>query len=500
MALFDFLFKRKKDEPQPAAEDRPSENPPAEEAAESAETPEPPSEPAPPAEPSPQADTAEADTAEGEPLSEREAFLRDIRNADRSSLLNHPAQAGTAADAENSQPAAPAEAPAPTQEPETPSDGLHPENEAETAEEPAEQEPVEEKEQPSETQPAEEQPTEVRHTEEQPEQEPAAEKAPTVEDQPVAEQSAEEQPAETGGWTARLKQGLSKSRDKMAKSLAGVFGGGKIDEDLYEELETVLLTSDMGIEATEHLMDEVRRRVSLKGLSDGRELRQALKEAVYDLLAPLEKPLEIPDNGQPFVIMMAGINGAGKTTSIGKLAKYFQSQGKSVILAAGDTFRAAAREQLQEWGERNGVTVISQVKGDSAAVCFDAVEAAKARKIDIVLADTAGRLPTQLHLMEEIKKVKRVLQKSMPDAPHEIIVVLDANIGQNAVNQVAAFDDALGVTGLIVTKLDGTAKGGVLAALASSRPIPVRYIGVGEKIDDLRPFDARAFVDALIDN
>ena len=490
MALFDFLFKRKKDEPQPAAEDRPSENPPAEEAAESAETPEPPSEPAQPAEPSPQADTAEADTAEGEPLSEREAFLRDIRNADRSSLLSHPAQAGTTADAENSQPTAPAEAPAPTQEPETPSDGLHPENEAETAEEPAEQEPVEEKEQPSETQPAEEQPTEVRHTEEQPAQEPAAEKA----------QAIEEQPAETGGWAARLKQGLSKSRDKMAKSLAGVFGGGKIDEDLYEELETVLLTSDMGIEATEHLMDEVRRRVSLKGLSDGRELRQALKEAVYDLLAPLEKPLEIPDNGQPFVIMMAGINGAGKTTSIGKLAKYFQSQGKSVILAAGDTFRAAAREQLQEWGERNGVTVISQVKGDSAAVCFDAVEAAKARKIDIVLADTAGRLPTQLHLMEEIKKVKRVLQKSMPDAPHEIIVVLDANIGQNAVNQVAAFDDALGVTGLIVTKLDGTAKGGVLAALASSRPIPVRYIGVGEKIDDLRPFDARAFVDALIDN
>ncbi len=495
MALFDFLFKRKKDEPQPAAEDRPSENPPAEEAAESAETPESPSEPAPPAEPPAQADTAEADTAESEPLSEREAFLRDIRNADRSSLPNHPAQAGTAADAENSQPAAPAEAPAPTQEPETLSDGLHPENEDETAEEPAKQEPVEEKEQPSETQPAEEQPTEGQHTEGQPEQEPAAEKAPTVEDRP-----AEEQPAETGGWAARLKQGLSKSRDKMAKSLAGVFGGGKIDEDLYEELETVLLTSDMGIEATEHLMDEVRRRVSLKGLSDGRELRQALKEAVYDLLAPLEKPLEIPDNGQPFVIMMAGINGAGKTTSIGKLAKYFQSQGKSVILAAGDTFRAAAREQLQEWGERNGVTVISQVKGDSAAVCFDAVEAAKARKIDIVLADTAGRLPTQLHLMEEIKKVKRVLQKSMPDAPHEIIVVLDANIGQNAVNQVAAFDDALGVTGLIVTKLDGTAKGGVLAALASSRPIPVRYIGVGEKIDDLRPFDARAFVDALIDN
>ena len=301
------------------------------------------------------------------------------------------------------------------------------------------------------------------------------------------------------GWAARLKQGLTKSRNHMAKSLASVFGGGQIDEDLYEELETVLLTSDMGIEATEHLMNEVRDRVSLKGLKDGNELRQALKDAVYDLLKPLEQPLVLPESGEPFVIMLAGINGAGKTTSIGKLAKYFQAQGKSVILAAGDTFRAAAREQLQEWGERNGVTVISQAKGDSAAVCFDAVEAAKARQIDIVLADTAGRLPTQLHLMEEIKKVKRVLQKSMPNAPHEIIVVLDANIGQNAINQVIAFDDALGVTGLIVTKLDGSAKGGVLAALASNRAIPVRYIGVGESIDDLRPFNAKDFVDALLD-
>ncbi|MBP8025356.1 MAG: signal recognition particle-docking protein FtsY, partial [Neisseria sp.] len=311
----------------------------------------------------------------------------------------------------------------------------------------------------------------------------------------AAEQAAAEEPAKPG-WAARLKQGLTKSRDQMAKSLAGVFGGGQIDEDLYEELETVLITSDMGIEATDYLMKDVRKRVSLKGLKDGNELRGALKDAIYELIKPLEQPLEIPARKEPFVIMLAGINGAGKTTSIGKLAKYFQSQGKSVLLAAGDTFRAAAREQLQEWGARNNVTVISQASGDSAAVCFDAVEAAKARGIDIVLADTAGRLPTQLHLMEEIKKVKRVLQKSLPDAPHEIIVVLDANIGQNAVNQVVAFDDALGLTGLIVTKLDGTAKGGVLAALASSRPIPVRYIGVGEKIDDLRPFDARAFVDA----
>ena len=330
--------------------------------------------------------------------------------------------------------------------------------------------------------------------------ETTASEPPAAESAPVRQPETHETEAETKpGWASRLKQGLTKSRNHMAKSLAGVFGGGQIDEDLYEELETVLLTSDMGIEATEQLMREVRDRVSLKGLKDGNELRQALKDAVYDLLKPLEQPLAIPENGAPFVIMLAGINGAGKTTSIGKLAKYFQVQGKSVILAAGDTFRAAAREQLQEWGERNGVTVISQAKGDSAAVCFDAVEAAKARKIDIVLADTAGRLPTQLHLMEEIKKVKRVLQKSLPDAPHEIIVVLDANIGQNAVNQVVAFDDALGVTGLIVTKLDGTAKGGVLAALASSRAIPVRYIGVGESIDDLRPFNAKDFVDALLD-
>ena len=318
----------------------------------------------------------------------------------------------------------------------------------------------------------------------------------------VATSSETSEPSETEpklGWAARLKQGLTKSRDKMAKSLAGVFGGGQIDEDLYEELETVLITSDMGMEATEYLMKDVRNRVSLKGLKDGNELRGALKEALYDLIKPLEKPLVLPETKEPFVIMLAGINGAGKTTSIGKLAKYFQAQGKSVLLAAGDTFRAAAREQLQAWGERNNVTVISQTTGDSAAVCFDAVQAAKARGIDIVLADTAGRLPTQLHLMEEIKKVKRVLQKAMPDAPHEIIVVLDANIGQNAVNQVKAFDDALGLTGLIVTKLDGTAKGGILAALASDRPVPVRYIGVGEGIDDLRPFDARAFVDALLD-
>lgn len=329
--------------------------------------------------------------------------------------------------------------------------------------------------------------------------------APASENTIVIPVETTEIPGETDkparlGWSARLKQGLSKSRNQMAKSLASVFGGGKIDEDLYEELETVLLTSDMGIEATEKLLAQVRQRVTLKGLKNGNELRSALKEALYELLQPLQQPLSIPADKKPFVIMMAGVNGAGKTTSIGKLAKYFQSQGKSVLLAAGDTFRAAAREQLQQWGERNNVTVIAQESGDSAAVCFDALEAAKARGIDIVLADTAGRLPTQLHLMEEIKKVKRVLQKSLPEAPHEVMLVLDANVGQNAINQVVAFDDALGLTGLIVSKLDGTAKGGILAALAAKRPIPVRFIGVGEGIDDLRPFDAKAFVDALIED
>ncbi|NHR05898.1 signal recognition particle-docking protein FtsY [Chromobacterium haemolyticum] len=299
-------------------------------------------------------------------------------------------------------------------------------------------------------------------------------------------------------WAERLKAGLSKTRDKLGKSLAGLFGGGKIDEELYEELETVLLTADMGVDATLHLLGDVRERVSLKGLKDASELKDALKESLSDLISPLEKPLDV--NGKkPFVIMMAGVNGAGKTTSIGKLAKYYQSQGKSVLLAAGDTFRAAAREQLMAWGERNNVTVIAQQGGDSAAVCYDAIQAAVARGIDIVLADTAGRLPTQLHLMEEIKKVKRVIQKALPDAPHEIILVLDANIGQNAITQVKTFDDALGLTGLILSKLDGTAKGGVIAAIAKQRPVPLRFIGVGESIDDLRPFKTKDYIDALFD-
>lgn len=311
---------------------------------------------------------------------------------------------------------------------------------------------------------------------------------------------AENAPAPEAGksWTERLKQGLSKTRNQLGNQLAGLFGGGKIDAEIYEELETILLTSDVGISATEHLLDDIKNRVKRQSLDDTAQLKIALKEALSDLLTPLQKPLDTATH-QPFIIMLAGVNGAGKTTTIGKLAKHFQSQGKSVLIAAGDTFRAAAREQLQVWGERNNVHVVAQSSGDPAAVMFDAINSAKAKNIDIVLADTAGRLPTQLHLMDEIAKVKRVMDKALPGAPHEVLLVLDANTGQNAVNQVRIFDDALGVTGLVLSKLDGTAKGGVIAAIAQARPIPIRYIGIGEAIDDLRPFNATEFIDAMID-
>lgn len=300
-------------------------------------------------------------------------------------------------------------------------------------------------------------------------------------------------------WAERLKQGLAKTRSQLGNQLAGLFGGGKIDADVYEELETILLTSDVGINATQHLLDDIKSRVKRQSLDDTAQLKVALKDALSDLLSPLQKPLDTSTH-QPFIIMLAGVNGAGKTTTIGKLAKFYQSQGKSVLIAAGDTFRAAAREQLQIWGERNNVHVIAQTSGDAAAVMFDAINSARAKNIDIVLADTAGRLPTQLHLMDEIAKVKRVMDKALPGAPHEVLLVLDANTGQNAVNQVKIFDDALGVTGLVLSKLDGTAKGGVIAAIAQARPIPIRYIGIGEAIDDLRPFDAHEFIDAMIDS
>ena len=320
---------------------------------------------------------------------------------------------------------------------------------------------------------------------------------------PVAEEAksetVESKSKETElSFAQRLKQGLAKTRQQLSGQLNSLFGGGKIDADTYEELETILLTADIGIAATTALLDNLKKRVKRENLEETTALKQALKAELLAVLMPLEKPLQT-SNHLPFVIMLAGVNGAGKTTTIGKLAKLFQSQGKNVLIAAGDTFRAAAREQLQVWGERNNVQVIASEGGDPAAVIFDAVNSAVAKKIDIVIADTAGRLPTQMHLMDEIKKVQRVIGKALPNAPHEILLVLDANTGQNAVSQVKAFDDALGVTGLVLSKLDGTAKGGVIAAIAEARPIPIRFIGIGEAIDDLRPFSAQAFVDALFD-
>ena len=299
---------------------------------------------------------------------------------------------------------------------------------------------------------------------------------------------------EKRSWIERLKSGLSRTSNQLVDLFSR---GGKIDDELYEELETILITADVGMDATNALLADLRRHVREQKLVEASELKAGLAHCLLKLLKPLAVPLQA-ETHKPFVIMMVGVNGAGKTTSIGKLAKYLQSQGLSVLLAAGDTFRAAAREQLMTWGERNNVTVIAQQSGDAAAVIFDAVHAAQARKIDVVLADTAGRLTTQAHLMEEIKKVKRVIAKVLPDAPHEVLLVLDANTGQNALSQVKAFDEALGVTGLILTKLDGTAKGGVIAAIARSHPIPVRFIGVGESLDDLRPFVAEEFVEALL--
>ncbi|MEZ5627798.1 MAG: signal recognition particle-docking protein FtsY [Rhodocyclaceae bacterium] len=297
-------------------------------------------------------------------------------------------------------------------------------------------------------------------------------------------------------WSERLKAGLARTRKQWGGGLAHMFGLRKIDEDLLEDLESTLLMADCGVEATTHLIDALRKRWKRDKLETADQLQGVLVDELTALLAPLEAPLTA-DTHTPFIIMVAGVNGSGKTTSIGKLARWYQSQGKKVLLAAGDTFRAAAREQLITWGERNGVDVIAQQSGDAAAVMFDAVNAARARGADVVLADTAGRLPTQLHLMEEIAKVRRVIAKADATAPHEVLLVLDANIGQNALAQVKAFDAAVGVTGLVVTKLDGTAKGGVLAAIARQCPKPLRFIGVGEGIDDLRPFHAREFVDAL---
>jgi fused signal recognition particle receptor len=294
-------------------------------------------------------------------------------------------------------------------------------------------------------------------------------------------------------WMTRLKAGLSKT----SSNLSLLFVGARIDEDLYEELESALLMSDAGMDATQYLLDNLRRKVKEDKLLDAAAVKAALRTLLVDLLRPLEKPLELGRH-EPMVMMIAGVNGAGKTTTIGKLAKHMQRFEQSVLLAAGDTFRAAAREQLMVWGQRNNVTVISQASGDPAAVAFDAVQSGRARGVDVVMVDTAGRLPTQLHLMEELKKIKRVIAKGMADAPHEIVLVIDGNTGQNALAQVKAFDDALALTGLVITKLDGTAKGGILAAIARTRPVPVYFIGVGEKLDDLQPFSADEFAEALL--
>ncbi|KON81040.1 signal recognition particle-docking protein FtsY [Azoarcus sp. PA01] len=324
----------------------------------------------------------------------------------------------------------------------------------------------------------------------------ASAEAPFETSVPLGAETAK--PGAKRSWSERLKAGLSRTRQQLGGGLASLFGRRKIDEELLEELEATLLMADCGVEATQHLLGELRKRWKRDRLETADQLQKALADELHAILLPLEEPLDVSAHS-PYIIMIAGVNGSGKTTSIGKLAKYFQAQGRSVLLAAGDTFRAAAREQLMTWGRRNNVTVIAQDGGDSAAVIFDAINAAKARRIDVVLADTAGRLPTQLHLMDEIAKVKRVIAKASPSGPHEVLLVLDANIGQNALAQVKAFDSAIGVTGLVVTKLDGTAKGGVVAAIARQYPRPLRFIGVGEGIDDLQPFKAREFVDALFD-
>jgi fused signal recognition particle receptor len=294
-------------------------------------------------------------------------------------------------------------------------------------------------------------------------------------------------------WAARLKAGLARTRDVLNTPVSELFARKTLDASLYDELEAALLQADCGVTATQSIISSLKT----KKLPDGAALKAALRDALVELLAPLEKTLDVK-KAKPLVIMIAGVNGSGKTTSIGKLAKWLQSQGLGVLLAAGDTFRAAAREQLVAWGARNSVPVIAQESGDPGAVVFDALSAARARRIDVVIADTAGRLPTQLHLMEEIRKVKRVAAKALEGAPHEVLLVLDANSGQNTLAQVKAFDDALGLTGLILTKLDGTAKGGVVCAIARERPVPLLFIGVGEGIDDLRPFVARDFAEALI--
>ncbi|MFN5808793.1 MAG: signal recognition particle-docking protein FtsY, partial [Burkholderiales bacterium] len=322
---------------------------------------------------------------------------------------------------------------------------------------------------------------------------PAAADAASTND----EAGSKDDGASKRGWFARLKGGLAKTRNQ----LADLFGVVKVDEQMLEDLESALIQADAGIAATESLIAALRQVIKQEKLTDGQAVRYRLRDLIRDRLIPLEGGIDL-DRSTPLVLMIAGVNGAGKTTSIGKLARHVQREGKSVLLAAGDTFRAAAREQLAIWGERNGVEVIAQQGGDPAAVAFDAVSAGRARQSGVVMIDTAGRLPTQSHLMDELKKIRRVIGKAMSDAPHEALLILDGNTGQNMLHQVKAFDEAISLSGLVVTKLDGTAKGGALLALAhqlKDRPIPVYFIGVGEGVDDLQAFRAEEFANALLD-
>ncbi|TMM45798.1 signal recognition particle-docking protein FtsY [Colwellia ponticola] len=324
-----------------------------------------------------------------------------------------------------------------------------------------------------------------------------AEPEPEPEPEPKTEQPVEVKETKLG-FFARLKQGLSKTRQNLGDGLVDLFRGKQINDDLFEELETHLLLADVGVETTMKIIDSLTQSASRKQLKDASALYDLLKIELKKVIKEVSQPLVIPQSDGPFVILMVGVNGVGKTTTIGKLAKQFQADGKSVMLAAGDTFRAAAVEQLQVWGERNDIPVIAQHTGaDSASVIFDAINAAKARKVDVIIADTAGRLQNKAHLMEELKKVVRVMKKLDVNAPHEVMLTLDAGTGQNALSQTKLFNEAVGLTGLTITKLDGTAKGGVIFAVADKYSIPIRYLGVGEGIDDLRPFNGDDFIDAL---
>lgn len=319
--------------------------------------------------------------------------------------------------------------------------------------------------------------------------------------QVTAEVAAREAPAQRptrkGLWS-RLTDGLRKTSDSIGEGLFGLFRDKQIDDELFEDLETQLLTADLGVPTTTRIVKRLTQQANRKQLKDAEALYELLQEDMAEILAPVDKPLVIPTQDGPFVILMVGVNGVGKTTTIGKLAQQFKRQGKSVMLAAGDTFRAAAVEQLQVWGERNDIPVIAQHTGaDSASVIYDAVEAAKARNVDVLIADTAGRLQNKAHLMDELKKVVRVMKKLDVNAPHEVMLTLDAGTGQNAISQTKLFTEAVGVTGITLTKLDGTAKGGIIFAIADQFAIPIRYIGVGEGLEDLRPFVAQEFVNAL---